>query len=111
MARHLLVVFTNAVEGQDDKFNAWYDDTHIPDLLAIPGVVAARRLELAPIAAEGLPAPTHRYLALYEIEGDPAPVMQQLNSGVAGGDIQLSDALDAKNVSLSVYTYRDGKGD
>jgi hypothetical protein len=107
MGRHLLVVFTNAVEGQEDRYNTWYDETHVPDLLGIPGVVSARRLELAPVGSEGIPPPPHKYLALYEIDGDPAAVMDNLNKGVASGDITISDALDTTGVGLSVYSYRD----
>jgi hypothetical protein len=107
MARHLLVVFTNAVEGQEDKYNTWYDETHVPDLLAIPGVVSARRLQLAPVQMEGLPAPQHKYLALYEIDGDPAAAMAALSQGVASGDIVISDALDMAGTSVSVYSFRD----
>jgi hypothetical protein len=106
MAKHVLVVFTNPVEGRDDEYNKWYDEVHLADVLDVPGVVAARRLELSPLDAAGSAA-AHRYLALYDVEGDPATVMKELNDRVANGTMALSDALDAQSVSLSIYTPRD----
>jgi hypothetical protein len=109
MGQHLLVVYTNAVEGQEDRYNKWYDETHVPDCVAIPGVVSARRLELSPVGMPGAPTPAHKYLALYEIDGDPAAVMEALRAGVVSGDIEMSDALDSSATSVSVYSYRDQK--
>jgi hypothetical protein len=110
MAKHMLVVFTNPVEGQEEKYNTWYDETHVPDLLRIPGVTSARRLELAAVQIAELPAPEHKYLALYEIDGDPGAVMEELNRGVGSGEIALSDALDSAGIKVSVYTFRDQDG-
>ena len=62
-----LVVLTNAVPGEDDAFNAWYDQRHVPDLLEkIDGVVAAQRFR----RADGVPfnkSCPWGYLALYDI--------------------------------------------
>ena len=44
MQKHIFIVYTNAVEGRDDEYNAWYDDQHLNDVLKIPGVVAALML-------------------------------------------------------------------
>lgn len=62
-----LVVFTNSVPGEDDVFNAWYDERHVPDLLEkVDGVVAAQRFR----RAEGVPfnrSCPWGHLALYDI--------------------------------------------
>jgi hypothetical protein len=50
-----------AAEGEDD-FNAWYDQEHLPALLAVPGTLAARRYRSAE-AGGG----SHRYLAIYHL--------------------------------------------
>jgi len=44
----------------EDEFNRWYEEEHLADMLAYPGVVAVRRYRRL-----GVPA---RYLAVYEIE-------------------------------------------
>lgn len=56
----LWIVLTNAVEGKEAEFNAWYDDQHIHDVVAIPGFVSGQRYTLA--------AAPWDYLAIYEIE-------------------------------------------
>ena len=38
MAKYTFVVLTNAVDGKDDTFNEWYTNTHLGDVLAVPGV-------------------------------------------------------------------------
>lgn len=67
MAEYKFIVFTNAVAGEEREFNEWYDNQHLRDVLAIPGVVAAQRLTLAPVQRTDGP---HRfkYCAIYEIE-------------------------------------------
>jgi hypothetical protein len=45
----------------EDEFNRWYFEEHMPERLACPGFISARRF----VAVEGSP----RYLALYQIEG------------------------------------------
>lgn len=66
--RHVFVVLTNAKEGQDDEFNTWYTDQHVPDVTAIPGIVSAQRFELS--EAQLRPDAPYKYCALYEIETD-----------------------------------------
>lgn len=41
MNKTLMLVFSNALEGQDEAFNEWYDTQHLPDVVDCPGVVAA----------------------------------------------------------------------
>lgn len=62
-----LVVLTNALPEQDDAFNAWYDDRHLPDLLEkVDGVLAAQRFRRADGVAFNKSCPWG-YLALYDI--------------------------------------------
>jgi hypothetical protein len=68
MPRHLLIVHSNARDGRDDEFNAWYDRQHLPDVLAVPGFVRATRFVAQPSVHGELPE--HKYLAIYEIEAD-----------------------------------------
>jgi hypothetical protein len=56
----LLLVMSEVAPELDDEFNRWYDEEHIPERLACPGFISARRFQ----ALEGQP----KYLALYELE-------------------------------------------
>lgn len=106
MARSYYVVQTNAVAGREAEFDEWYSNRHLSDVLAVPGFVAAQRFELSPTQRPGLPAPRYRYLALYEIEGDPADALEALGRAVADG-MELSDAMAPDR---SAYVFRPTTG-
>lgn len=61
----LSVVMDVAEEGLD-VFHGWYDEEHLPKLVAVPGIDAARRFRAA--GGEPAPAGRQRFLALYEFE-------------------------------------------
>ena len=105
MARHILLVLSNAAGGCDDEFNDWYTNVHLRDVLAVDGFVAAQRFRLADAQLQpDRPAP-HRYLAVYEIEADDmsAP-LQALLAGVTSGVIPLSDMLDLPGLATFAFT-------
>lgn len=102
--RHVFVVLTNAVEGQDDVFNKWYDEQHLPDVLAVPGFVAAQRYELGSTQMADPALATHKYLALYEVEGDLATAVANLGKAVADG-MYLDPSLSEDSVPI-LYTMR-----
>jgi hypothetical protein len=93
MARTIMAVFTNpASPDVEDEYNTWYDEVHLKELMAVPGVVGARRYRLR----EGGPSPSeHRYLALYELDGPPEAVLAALGSGSA-----ISPAVDAAGARI-----------
>lgn len=64
--RGLLMVFVDVPENVEDEFNRWYDEEHIAERLAIPGVLDAARYR----AVRGGP----KYLACYELDGPEAYV-------------------------------------
>ena len=99
MPDYRFVVFTNAVEGREDEFNRWYDDRHIPDVLAVPGFVAAQRLAANPVRG----TPTHGYLTIYDMQTDDIEaVFADLATRVGTDRMPLSDALQRDALS-SVY--------
>jgi hypothetical protein len=60
----LLMVYCDVAAEHDDEFNRWYNEEHIPERLAIPGVLNAARYR----AVEGGPT----YLACYELASPDA---------------------------------------
>lgn len=60
MQRGLLVAMMNP-PADEDAFNAWYDEEHVPLRLGVPGFISARRYR----ATDG---DGPRYLALYDLE-------------------------------------------
>jgi hypothetical protein len=58
----LLLTMTEPAPRDEDEFNAWYDTEHLPERLAIPGFVSARRW----IAHDAAPG-QGKYIATYEL--------------------------------------------
>src|SRR5260370_30028662 len=92
MAQDIFVVLTNPIEGEDEAFNKWYDAQHVPEVLDVPGVVAAQRYDIAEVNVPDdqdlpaqLPPPTHRYLVIYELDNDPDVVMAEFLKRVMAG--------------------------
>ena len=85
MARGIILVESRpSSPDRDQEYNTWYDEVHLPQLVALPGFVSARRFR----PADG-DAP---YVAIYEIEGDD--LQGVLDNMIANaGRLTMSDAL------------------
>jgi hypothetical protein len=106
VAKYLFVVMTNAAEGADAEFNAWYDGQHLGDVLKLPGFVSAQRFNAAP--GNGA-APAFSYLTLYEIETDDLAATQAALGAAAGGPaMPLSAAMDTSKV-INIYFQASGE--
>ena len=75
-----------------------------PRCSARPGVVAARRYEVA--QPEGLPAPPQKYLAVYELDGDLPTVFAAINERGKSGAISPGENTDRASVAMWVYSPR-----
>lgn len=60
-ANALLAVAIDVEPGIEAEFNEWYNTEHLPQLGAVPGVLAARRFQAAGADVE------RKYLALYHL--------------------------------------------
>ncbi|WP_174274157.1 DUF4286 family protein [Sphingomonas bacterium] len=104
MASYILVVPSNAKPGQDEEYNRWYDDTHLGDLLAIPGVTKGRRFNADPASPS---PPEANYLAIYEIEAeDGAEVLAELGRRAQAGEMEISPTLDTASARMMLYKAR-----
>ena len=110
--RYLQVTFSNPVEGKEAEFNEWYDKVHIPELLAIPGMLSATRYDLRDAEVyrvEGGMPQEHRYLTIYEMEGDADAILAKIMEGVSSGEIVMSDSLDLPSSRMSFWNARGPK--
>lgn len=98
MTKHVLLVFTDPVEGKDDEYNTWYNEVHLPEVLATDGFVRAQRFKVA----EMMPGVTdHTYVAIYELEtDDPGAAMKAL--GEASGGFTKTDATDLRASKMTL---------
>ena len=98
-----LLVFANAKEGRDDEYNAWYDSVHMKDLLDIPGVVSGERYRVAPSTSPRILPSEHRYLTVYDIDGDVDEVLAELGARVADGRIGVTDSVEPNSSKFMVW--------
>lgn len=107
MPRYNLIALTNAVEGQHEAFNDWYDNVHVADVLRIPGVTAAQRYRLSDTQfREG----DHQwgYMAVYEIEAeDVSQTFEALKAASGTDEMPLSEALKDERM---VWVYEPIRG-
>jgi hypothetical protein len=88
----LLLVLAAPKPGMDQAFESWYAN-HLVEFTRIPGVLAARRNRLLPLAAIGITLPPS--LAMYELDGAR---LDQIDAEVASrlkdGRISRGEAVD-----------------
>jgi len=58
-----LLVLMQPPPNIEEEFNAWYDSEHVPERLAVPGVLTAIRFS-------SVSAATPKYLAMYDLESE-----------------------------------------
>lgn len=98
----VFLAFAEPTSGDDDAFNEWYDTIHLPEVVAVPGFVAAQRFRYDKSGDRpGQDPPSHRYLAIYEIEGDPGDARQALSEAMRG--MRMSPTL-APGTLLTAFT-------
>lgn len=104
MAKAVLLATSGVREGQQAEFDRWYDDVHLPDVCAVPGVVSGRRFMVHPAMAGQVPAPS---LAIYEIEADePMTVLAEIGRRAQSGEMAISPALDPTGSGMTLYQAR-----
>jgi len=84
MPKGIMVVQSSPSDpSREDEYNDWYDNTHLPEVLAVPGFVSARRYKVF----GGAGPSQHAYLAVYELEADDltAPVRELRARSASGG--------------------------
>ncbi|MFN0030403.1 MAG: hypothetical protein ACKV2O_24885 [Acidimicrobiales bacterium] len=100
MATFLVMVHSNPVEGREEEFNQWYEHVHLDEVLRSAGFRSAQRFQLD--AQVGF-ASSHRYLAMYETEGESAQeVIDRLNA--SRDQRQQSKAIDNRGAALWVFS-------
>jgi len=100
---HVLMAADPAVEAD---FTRWYDDEHVPAMLAVPGILNARRFKAVDDGAGFGVHPAqadHHYLAVYELES--LDVVDTPEFRASGKRTPLREQLD-DSVRAHVQTYR-----
>jgi hypothetical protein len=92
-----VIVYTSPVEGREDEYNAWYDDVHLAEFSALPGVISGRRFQVTSATPDGKPT----YAAVYELSTYPREVFAAMNAAIKDGSMHMSDAVDQASVTTT----------
>lgn len=92
----VLLMMIDVDPAREAEFNRWYNEEHLPELLALPGFRAARRFLSR---ADG-----PRYLAIYEIDDPSALETEAYRTWRAGSRSTEEMRQHIRFVQRGVYT-------
>lgn len=105
MPKFLMIAQSAPVEGREQEFNDWYQNTHLPDVVAIAGFMRAQRYEVGAHISGTEPLP---YLTVYEIEAESAESARQaLIDAAMAGKTPVSDVLDRSLMTTTIFSPCD----
>jgi hypothetical protein len=104
MADHRLIVFSAPTPGKEEEYHDWYNNTHLSEVIAIPGFAAAQRFELSTDQLDGFTESPYKYLAIYEFDRDPATALSALHSELESGRISLPESIQVSSICPWAYS-------
>ena len=110
MPKAVLVVQSQASdESREDEYHKWYENTHIPQLKEVPGIVSARRFTLAGGGFGPADTSIPAHLAIYELDADDLDsVVNEIATRAGDGRIEMTDAMEMNPVPVTLlYVERD----
>jgi hypothetical protein len=120
--RYVFLVFANPIPGRESEFNDWYTNTHMGDLLQLPGWVGGQRFRIVTTVQ---PRPSvagyqHGYLMIWDLEETEAnAALSRMTAAISGGKSRRGAAFNYTPGAGSSGTYEamgarivrpDGKG-
>ncbi len=101
MPTYKMIALTRSVEGRDDAYNDWYQNVHIPEIVALDGFTGAQRYKLGQHIQGEAQFP---YAAIYTIEADDVgAVLGQFGAASASGKLTRSDAMDYASANMAIF--------
>ena len=89
----------------DADFNRWYD-AHLDEILSVKGFRSAQRFQLEPVVGDG--ALPHRFICVYEIDGDPREAVAELERAGMGSNDSYSELKDTDQGELPLPSWWEG---
>jgi len=90
----LFVESRPADPAREDEYNEWYSRTHIPEVCAVPGIVAARRYRVHRASGGEAEPSAPAYVAVYDIDSDDLDgPLRELGIRAGDGRVRMSDAI------------------
>jgi hypothetical protein len=109
MVKGIMVVETNPVSPEREaEYNDFYDNIHLGEVCAVPGIVSARRYKLHEGGGAVADPSRPQYVAIYQLEADDlGEVLAELRKRGANGEIRRNEALDRSQTVNTVYQMRE----
>jgi hypothetical protein len=102
-----MVVFAGPLTGREDEFLAWYDGTHMKDMLQLEGIVSVERYNV--MAEPGRPSPPGPSLTVFTWEvRDIAEARAILSRAQQEDIIPLQDSMDRTLTRSWFFVPSDG---
>jgi hypothetical protein len=94
-----MLTFSNPASPEvEAEYHRWYTDVHIPQLLGhIPGLNSAARYR-----CRG-DAPAHRYLVIYDVDGEEEEIRRDIAARMADGTLDRSPALEREPPPVMLF--------
>lgn len=103
MKRYKLVVLSEPVEGREQEYNDWYQNTHLYDIVAFNGFTSAQRFHASRSLNEEKPVP---YLAIYDIETDDIDaVVEEMGKHAGGERMPMTEAIGPKIYAVAYEEF------
>ena len=96
-----MLVFIRPLDGKEEEFNQWYNNTHLQEVVAVEGFISAQRYALT--EAQQIPDQDYKYLAMYELEDESVATTIE-NLLAASGTMDMGDSADLASAKVSVFT-------
>jgi len=97
--RFRFIVLSKGKPGREAEFADWYANTHVGEVVALPGVLSGQFFECAMIRKDGA-GHGFTHMAEYECEADsPQVIADELNARQASGRMKMTDAIDPGNLA------------
>jgi len=101
MAKCKLIALTNPLPGKEAEFHDWYQNKHLPELVAFAGVQGAQRYKLV---AKLMGADANQWLAIYDIDiDDPGALLAQMGQAAASGKLTPGTASDMATTYTALF--------
>ena len=99
MREGILLVFMNpSSEAKDEEYRDWYDNVHMKEACAEPGVERIVRYKISDNQVHRAGPPPYKYLALHYLND-----MDTAIPALSSANFTMSDAVDNTNVDVVVF--------
>lgn len=101
MPKCKLVAITRPLPGKEAEYHDWYQNTHLPEVISLPGGVSAQRFKLV---AKLMGNDENEFLAIYDFDCDnPAELLGAFGQAAQSGKMTPGTAQDMATCYTALF--------